>query len=760
MTTYLVTDPAPASAPNLLAYLTLPTVFGALREEPQHALQSELEAVHLAPQQTLFRQGEPGDSLYVLVAGRLVIQMQNPTGATVVVDEATPYQLIGEMALLTGQSRGATVTALAESTLLRLSRASFERLAHRHPTLVEHLTQRMLPRLRQQQLLQILTNLFGMLDKCALADLQQKLEWRQLLAGETLMTQGEASDAAYIVVNGRLRVTMHHVTRPGAAGEHFIREVGAGEVIGEIGLLTHAPRSATIKAIRATTVVRLSAAVCEALVVQHPQVMVQVARLMAARQVGAPAPKAHTLAALTFTLLASDPSVPLATVAERLEQVFSGWGPTLVLDSARFDDAFGKVGAAQTRPEDPLHLAVSGWLAQQENRYAFIILLADPTWTPWTERCTQQADRNLLVKQAQGDAAVDRLEAQLAQRHSLIPQELLLLQPATTTHPHATGRWFSGRQVAAHHHLRMDNRDDWQRLARRLTGRSIALVLGGGGARGNAHTGVIRALLEAKIPIDLIGGTSFGAVIGALYAQTLDYDKMMQHTQRHSSRQQILDYTLPLTSLLAGAKTVQRFRQIFGETTIEDMWLPFFAVSYNLSRATLQIHQQGPLWLLLRATTAIPGVFAPVAYEGNVLVDGGIVNNFPVDVMRELYQPGAVIGVNLYPPREALQGYHFGPSVSGWQQLWQWLNPLLRRQGKRSSTPSLMSVLLRTLEIQGVESLRAIQGLVDLLIEPAVDHIRIDAFDAYQAAHDSGYEAAVKALATAPPTWRLDRLQP
>ncbi|MFN8487405.1 MAG: cyclic nucleotide-binding domain-containing protein [Caldilineaceae bacterium] len=751
------TPPVPSA---WLACLTLPTVFGELDAEAQAALQAELEVVQLALGQTLFHQGDRGDSLYVLVVGRLSVQIQNPTGETVVVDEATPYQLIGEMALLTGQSRGATITAVAEATLLRLSKAGFDRLEQHHPIFTQRLAQTILPRLRQQQLLHILTKLFGPLDKTTLAALQQKLDWRYLSAGETLIRQGEASDAAYIVVNGRLRVTMRAAARQGEEREQFIREIGAGEVIGEVGLLTNAPRSATVTALRAATVVRLSASVCEALVTEHPQVMVQVARMMAGRQVGAAEPKPQTAPTLTFTLVASDPATPLTVVALHLAQVFNQWGETLYLDSTRFDERFGKTGAAQARPDDPLHLPISGWLSQQEDRYRFILLQADPTWTPWTERCTQQADRILLVKRAQAAPALDEIEIELAKRHSLIPQELLLLQLTTSPHPTGTKHWLMPRQVTMHHHLRLDNNADWQRLARRLTGRAIALVLGGGGARGNAHIGVIRALLEANLPIDLIGGTSIGAVVSAFYAYNLDYAFMQELGRRYSSKQRLLDYTLPFTALVGGAKTLRQFQAIFGETAIEDLWLPCFAVSCNLSRATAVVHKQGPLWLVLRASTAIPGVFAPVPYEGDVLVDGGVVNNFPVDIMRQHYQPGAVIGVNLDPPREALQGYHFGPSTSGWQILWSRLNPFARAEDKPFKAPSLMNILLRTQEFHGIQSMRATQSLVDLLIEPPVASIRIDAFDAYQIAHDLGYQAATKALATAPPTWRPDLFQP
>lgn len=735
------------SPSELLYFLTLPTALGELSAEMQRALQAELELVRMAPNDPLFRQGDPGDSLYVLVQGKLAIRMKNGAGDEVIVDEALPHQVIGEMVLLTGQTRAATITALEAAALVKLSQAGFARLEHSHPQIATRLAQSVLPRLRQQQLLQILTNLFGNLEKSALAELQQKLEWRYLAAGEVLIRQGDASDAAYIVVKGRLKVTIRPPVSQANEREQFVREMGAGEVVGEMGLLTNASRSATVTAIRATTVVRLSLIVCETLIAQHPQVMLRVARMMAGRQVGAADRRSQTPAALTFTLVASDPATPIAQVAARLIEVLIKWGDTLYLDSTRFDTAFGKAGAAQTRPDDPLHLPVSGWLSEQENRYRFIIFQADPTWSPWTERCTQQADRILLVKRAQADPSLDRLENVLTAHQSLIPQELLLLQPEASVRPSASGRWLQPRQVATHHHLRLGNRDDWQRLARRITGRAVALVLSGGGARGNAHIGVIRALLEANIPIDLIGGASFGAVIGSLYAYDLEYEQVMRVARTYSSKHKLLDYTLPLTSLVAGGKGVRQFQEVFGETAIEDLWLPFFAVSCNLSRATTTVHQQGPLWLVLRATTAIPGVFAPVLYEGDILVDGGVVNNFPVDIMRQLHQPGTVIGVNLSPPGEALQGYEFGPSVSGWQLLWNRLNPFARASPKRHNAPSLMSILLRAQEFHGIQSVRATQGLVDLLIEPAVAHIRIDAFEAYQAVHDIGYQAATQALA-------------
>ena len=737
------------TAGELLQYITLPTVLGALDEPTQQALQAELTLVRLAPNQTLFQQGDPGDSLYVLVQGQLLITLQNPDGSTTIIDEAKPYQVIGEMALLTGQTRSATVTALAASALVKLAKADFERLERHHPAIATRLAHSILPRLQQQQLLQILTRLFGDLDKSARFELQASLAWLYLAAGDCLIRQGDVSDALYIVVNGRLRVTLrppesYPLENPTDAEEQFVREIGAGEMVGEIGLLTDSPRTATVTAIRGTIVVKLSQAVYTTLLMQHPQAMFQIARILATRQVGVQTTKAESPVATSFVLMAGDPATPLAEFAQRLYTMLAGFGDTLYLNHERFDQAFGKPGAAQTKPDDPLHLPISGWLSEQETRYRYIIYAADVDWSAWTQRCTQQADRILLVKQANGSPMLDSLEQVLAGQRTLARQELVLLQGEATTRPSGTAAWLQPRQVAAHYHVRMNNVGDWQRMARRLTERAIGLVLSGGGARGFAHSGVLRALLEAQIPIDIIGGVSAGALAGGAYALDLDYAQSLAFGRLLAAKKRVFDYTLPFTSMVAGAKLSGHLQRYFGETMIEDLWTPFFCVSCNLSRATLKLHEQGPLWTAIRASTAIPGIFAPMLQQGDVLVDGGIINNFPADLMRQQYQPGVVIGVNLRPPIDALQNYHFGASISGWQILWKRLNPF----AKPLQAPSLMNILVRAADVHSVQSRRLTQGLVDLLILPDVKHVRADNYDAFDELREIGYRAACQALAT------------
>jgi predicted acylesterase/phospholipase RssA len=268
----------------------------------------------------------------------------------------------------------------------------------------------------------------------------------------------------------------------------------------------------------------------------------------------------------------------------------------------------------------------------------------------------------------------------------------------------------------------------------------------------------LRALRDHAIPVDCIGGTSSGAIAAAFYALELDYDRAEELARQGSVKKRIFDYTLPLTSLLASAKVTSLLQSLLGESCIEDLWVPFFCVSSNLSRAAAQVHEQGPLWLAVRASSAIPGIFSPVLDQGmvsppppcvqqraagyDVLVDGGI-NNFPVDILRQQHQPGFVIGVDLSPSSASFQGYDFGPSLFGWRLLWQRLNPFTRRL----RAPSLMSLLTRTIDVQSIANMRTKERLVDLLIKPDAGQIGLDDYDSFDEANAIGYQATCAALA-------------
>jgi predicted acylesterase/phospholipase RssA len=417
----------------------------------------------------------------------------------------------------------------------------------------------------------------------------------------------------------------------------------------------------------------------------------------------------------------------------------------LYVDAATFGARFG---APSHGPSSEQDAEFAAWLSEQENRYVTIILEAEAQLTEWTRRAIGQADRVLLVAWSGDNPEVCTLEREVQDRGLLAHQDLVLLHPVETVQPVGTDAWLAGRRLSGHHHLRLGNAVDEGRLARRVTGNGNGLVLGGGGARGLAHVGVIHAIEEAEIPVDMVGGTSIGALVGAAYALKGSYADMLPLADAFASPSRIFDRTLPLTSLMKGAKILDLLRELYGDVCIEDLWGPYFAVSTNLSRARMEVHTTGPLWLAVRKSMSIPAIFPPMQQDGDVIVDGGVVNNFPVDVMREYSDFGTVIGVNVAPATDKVKSYNFGDSVSGWRILWSRVNPMARK----IKAPALIGSILRTQEINSVMRLRDSLHNVDLLIEPPVDGFRLNEYEAHRQLDQVGYEAARQAISL----WRSE----
>jgi len=385
---------------------------------------------------------------------------------------------------------------------------------------------------------------------------------------------------------------------------------------------------------------------------------------------------------------------------------------------------------------------VAGWLSEQESDYRYVVYEADSGLSHWTRRCIRQADRVLLVAQANADPAPGEIEEQMECMNATARAELVLLHPAGTQRPTSTRNWLSSRCVRTHHHVRMDDAQDLHRLVRRLTGHALGLVLGGGGARSFAHLGVYRALAEAGFQVDLVGGTSMGSLIGAGLAMDMDEPAMIKLAQLLTSRRTLFDLTLPLVSFFASYKVTNVMHRIFEDIQIEDLWKPFFCVSSNLTRATPMIHRQGPVWESVRASSAVPGIFSPILHEGDLLVDGAMLNNLPIDVMHDLSQGGPIVAVNVSPDVDLVQDYRFGPGISGWQVLLNRLNPL----EKNLQVPSIFENILRSMSIADVHRVRSMLGLVDLYICPPVERFGILDFQRYAEIIEIGYHTAREAI--------------
>ncbi|KAJ8260961.1 hypothetical protein COCON_G00166840 [Conger conger] len=229
-----------------------------------------------------------------------------------------------------------------------------------------------------------------------------------------------------------------------------------------------------------------------------------------------------------------------------------------------------------------------------------------------------------------------------------------------------------------------DRHSDFSRLARVLTGNAIALVLGGGGARGCSQVGVLRALSEAGIPVDLVGGTSIGALMGALYTEDRNHSRMTVRAREWAMEmtsvfKKFLDLTYPVTSMFSGAAFNSSINAVFKGKQIEDLWIPYFNITTDISASAMRVHTDGSLWRYVRASMSLSGYLPPLCdpKDGHLLMDGGYINNLPADVARSM---GAkvVIAIDVGSLDET-HLTNYGDSLSGWWLLWKRFNPLAEK---------------------------------------------------------------------------------
>ena len=265
-----------------------------------------------------------------------------------------------------------------------------------------------------------------------------------------------------------------------------------------------------------------------------------------------------------------------------------------------------------------------------ERGHDYVVYQTDAEDTEWSRRCLSQSDLVLLVGGG-ADARLGAVEAR-ALGSTLLRRELVLVHGAR---PAGTARWLAERAVADYHHLRDGHAGDIARLARMVTGTACGVVLGGGGSRGFAHLGVLRALEEAGVPVDVVGGTSIGAVMGGLCAQGLPHAQRVETALRaFTGSGRLVSPTLPLVALSSGHRVDRLLAEYLGHGSIENLPVRFFCVSANLTRAEEVVHERGRCGGPSGPACRCRASSRPVYADGDLLVDGGALDNVPAEAMR------------------------------------------------------------------------------------------------------------------------------
>jgi NTE family protein len=540
--------------------------------------------------------------------------------------------------------------------------------------------------------------LFASLSSGDLKAILAGCERRQVEAGAWCVRQGDPSDGLYVVICGRLETFV---------GEDRRGEISRGQVFGEISVLTGQPRAAGVRAVRDSELLVLPAATYDKLPESHPSLVHHMAQIVIGRLLAPETSRSTGEQVLTIGIFPAGDRALLADITVELYRTLAARSPTMLV---RADDA--------PEPE-----AWASWGHQLESQNRYVLYQSSPGSPAWHRWCLRQSDRVVLVAdvEARPPAAPPVLAADIAKPAQRASASLLLVHPAARPMESGAEPWLRAMPAVRHLHVQRGRSGDMERAARLLVDRGCGLVLGGGGPRGLAHLGVMQALEEAGVPIDAIGGTSIGALIGAMRALHLDARTCQERVVAGlATSGALFRPTVPVLSL-SSARTIRRILEdpsLFGNQVIEACWLPYFSVSANLTRAEVVVHDHGPLAAAVRASLSLPGILPPVRSGDDLLVDGGVMNNLPVDVMRAFPGVGTVVAVDVGVGVEmgAPRGYQETPS--GWTLL---LERLVRgRTAVR--TPTALEILFRAKDLAALRNQRDVLAACspDLLVRPPV----------------------------------------
>lgn len=603
--------------------------------------------------------------------------------------------------------------------------------------------------LHRQLLSESLKGLFGAFDNEMLDALLALVEWQEVPSGAIVVHEGEATDDLYCIVSGRLRAFVGS-----GATRRFLSEMGRGETMGEVAFFTGGRRSASVVAVRDSLVVRLTRVQLEQVLARFPQMLMNMARLIADRLARAHLRRASTRRP-TNVCLWPITTLPHAfsteALAGRLVQECTLPAGAIALTAAR---AASLVDLPISTLGDPAHARrLTRLLDELETCHAQVIYVPEADLeSPWSLRCLRMADQVLLLADATKSPIPDEFEHRRFRVDPLISHaecSLVLLHGDGAHNPVGTAAWLAPRELSGHLHLRTGKREDYARLARKLAGTGIGLVFGDGGARCFAQLGAYRALEEAGIAIDYVGGSSFGAVMAALVALDRPADELIAHARTAFRVNPTGDISLlPMLSLIRGRNMRDTLGLLFGglasdQADIADTWKTFFCVAGNYSHPGEVVRLRGPLTTNLRASCATPGLLPPVPMDGEFMVDGAAFNGFPVDAMAHL-GAGTIYGVTL--ARDLSPKCETAELPSGWRLLVD----KFAGHRRKFRLPSLMQMMMNSATLASAARLEQARQACDVSLEIHLHGVDLLDWHKFDHAVEAGYRRMREQLAATP----------
>jgi predicted acylesterase/phospholipase RssA/CRP-like cAMP-binding protein len=588
---------------------------------------------------------------------------------------------------------------------------------------------------QDQRIVATLERYFG-ISLAAGHPLLEEVETRRIPGGEWLMRQGDPGESLYFLAHGRLQAWAAEGDNPRG---RFLNEIVPGDSVGELSLLTGAPRSVGIQAIRDSLLIRVDREAFEKLTQTYPALALRLAANVAGLLQSSRRSRPSTRNLKTIGVLPLDATPRSEDFCRRFAEQLARQGRTLTLAA----DRLGALGAPVEAVADghPVPPGLSQWLDDIEDEFRFVVYQCAPANPTWARFALRQSDMVLFVGEAAADPALRPWETRLddSADAAIARRMLILLQSAPGRPIRDTAAWLAQRRIDFHVHVREGVASDIGRIVRIVSGRALGLVLAGGAARGFAHLGVYRAMQELDLPVDWIGGTSLGAIMAAALASPHGLDGSLAIAREAFVKgKPFSDFTLPLVSLISGRR-MDRLLRTHLDLMIEDLPTPFYCVSCYLDTGTMKVHERGYLPEALRASAAIPGIIPPAVVDGRLAVDGAVINNLPVDIMQ-LKPVGTIVAVDLSAAHVVPVDYPKIPTA------WAILRGRYLPFAHTYRVPGLSTVLLKATELGTLEKVREFGAAADLLLHPPVRQFGMTEVKSFDRIVQAGYRHARQEL--------------
>lgn len=517
---------------------------------------------------------------------------------------------------------------------------------------------------------------FSQLSDACLLNIANALETKTYQGDSLLIKKGEILGDLYILIKGHLyyKVTDDdgNITLHG--------EFNEGAIIGEMALISDLARSADVYTMRDSVILKLSKEKFLQLSHTYPELLNKITQFTIKRLTKSL--QGFRPAATRNKSIALIPIRPMPNLEQQLQEMMRKfpYGENILLLTR--DCLLGTKHFLNEQGN--MNQEGILWLNQQEEHYSFIFYLADPTVSVWSKFCIRQADSLAFLAAAESkEFSCTEVERYINDEHKnlFIKRNILVLLHNSSESPKNTQSWLQKRKINNHYHVKTHTEAGLARMMRIFTDNTVSLVLSGGGARSLAQIGVYKLIEELKIPIDYIAGTSIGAMLAAAFAMEHSAQEVLSMVNSYLVKGSKIDFTFPYASLASGKRVNRALISMYGEHNhIEDLWLNYFCVSTDLINQNLYVHDRGLLWESIRASISLPFIYPPVSLDDKLLLDGGMLNNIPLDILRQYSHSREVIAANI--ENNALFKLNPLPySLSGWKLLYN------KFRGKESLLP-------------------------------------------------------------------------